>query len=75
MNYYCNKGHHLKVIDGPCRECARERQADQRHRNAEGRHLAQALREHRVPLDIERLAEGHRLLMALEMARDPVPTY
>lgn len=68
----CNNGHALVVIDGPCRECARERQADQRARNAEGRLLAQALREKRIPLDVERLAEGHRLVSALEMSRNPL---
>ncbi len=67
----CNNGHRLAVIDGPCRECARERQADQRARNAEGRRLAQALHEKRIPLDVERLAEGHRLVSALEMSRSP----
>lgn len=67
----CNNGHRLAVIDGPCRDCARERQADQRARNAEGRRLAQALREQRVPLDVERIVEGHRLVMALELSRSP----
>lgn len=67
----CNNGHRLVVIDGPCRECARERQADQRARNAEARRLAQALREKRIPLDVDRIAEGHRLVSALELSRSP----
>lgn len=68
----CSNGHRLAVIDGPCRDCARERQADQRQRNAEGRRLAQALREKRIPLDVDRIVEGHRLQLALELSRDPV---
>ena len=68
----CTNGHRVAVIDGACRECARERQADQRARNAEGRRLAQALRDCGVPIDVDHLVEGHRLLAALEMARTPV---
>lgn len=61
----CNHGHELKVI-GPCGECARDRQAAQRLRNAEARNLAQALRERRVPLDPDRIAEGYRLLIGAD---------
>lgn len=68
---YCTRGRSLKVIDGTaCSDCARERQADQRARNAEGRRLAQALRDQGVPLDADHLAEGHLLLTALNLARD-----
>lgn len=68
--YTCSKGHLAAVIDGPCRDCARERQTDQRRRNAVGRQLAQELRARGVPLDAARLTEGHRLLLALDLARD-----
>lgn len=66
---HCTHGHLVKVIDGPCSDCARDRQTAQRHRNAEGRLLAQALRASGVPLDADHLAEGHRLLAALNLAR------
>ncbi|BBY41802.1 hypothetical protein H7J70_00375 [Mycolicibacterium celeriflavum] len=66
----CNRGRHLiKVAGRPCSQCAKERQTAQRHRNAEGRKLAQALQDRRVPLDPDRIAEGHRLLVVLDMAR------
>ena len=67
--YECANGHRLVVIDGACRPCARERQAEQRRRNAEGRRLAGDLRDRGVPLDADRLADGHRLLTGLDLAR------
>ena len=67
---HCSNGHSIGVIAGPCATCARERQANQRRRNAEARTFAKALRELRIPLDVNRIAEGDRLLTALELARN-----
>lgn len=66
----CNHGHAVKVIDGPCAECARDRQTAQRNRNRLAREFYTALADRNIPLDADHLAEGHRLLAALNLARD-----
>ena len=66
----CNHGHTVKVIDGPCGECARDRQAAQRTRNRIAREFYTALMDRNIPMDADHLAEGHRLLTALNLAGD-----
>ncbi|WP_156426784.1 hypothetical protein [Mycobacterium sp. IS-3022] len=65
----CSKGHARNVLNGPCPECNRDKQAVHRRRNQQARKLAQALQDRHVPLDADRIAEGYRLVTVLDMAR------
>ena len=67
----CNNGHTVKVIGGTCPECNRQRQAAHRDRNGNARRLVQGLAALGVPIDLDHLAEGHRLLVALDLAQHP----
>lgn len=63
--------HPIAVIDGSrCRECNRERQATHRALNRDAREFCTALASRNIPLDADHIAEGHRLLTALNLARD-----
>jgi hypothetical protein len=67
----CPNNHELSVVNGRCPECNRGRQATHRHRNVKARNLVDGLCALGVRLDVMHLAEGHRLVTALDMARHP----
>jgi hypothetical protein len=56
---------------GACLLCQRERAGKHRDRNRQARSLYVALLDRKIPADVERIAEGDRLLRVLDMARDP----
>ena len=64
--------HDIRVIDGGrCADCNRERQAKHRETNKVARQFCTILTEREIPLDVDRITEGHRLLTALDLARNP----
>lgn len=68
----CNKGHQLKVINGTCADCNRERQTRHRDVNRSARALCAALQDRGVPLDIDQLVDAYQLALVRGMARDPI---
>lgn len=56
---------------GDCLMCNRERASKFRDRNRQARSLYTALMERKIPTDVDHLHEGHVLLTAIDMARDP----